>query len=139
MCKVSKELKLCSCGGEVSEADLARLDNHWMYERLGTGEQTLLKLGEAVIHIDEVERLNLARLREILNERNCFDFELVPKENDRLHLWFTFKESPNKKHFEFKYEEGAWQFTGEMDWLDENTSGLHYSTYFFGKIENPLE
>ena len=138
MCRVSEELKLCSCGGEVSEADVVQLDNYWIYERLGNGEQTLYKIGEAVFHLDEIDRLNLPRLKQLLNERNCFDFELVPQEKDRLHLCFTFKEPPCKKYFEFKYEEGAWQFIGEMDWLEENLDGLNYATYRFGKIENPL-
>lgn len=142
MCKVSKDLKLCSCVGEISESDIGKLEHYWIYERLTNGEQSRFRIGETVYTVDRIQALNVQGLTETLNSRNCFDFELTPEQDDKLELYFTCKESSLRTNFEFRYKNGAWKFfSRHWDWMEEQEwkGGLNYTYYEFGRIENPLQ
>lgn len=81
MCKVSDKLKLCACKIEKG----TQLSNHWILYRYK--ERGIQMLGISFLPQDyaiskESDNYNKTTLETLLNEGNCFDFDLKPSNKD---------------------------------------------------------
>ena len=103
MCKRTKTLKLCTCDfQEIS-------DNFWSYYRTESINNEMI-IGEIVAPYNFESQLNNSKtnfIANLLNQKNCFDIELKPQENDSLVLQLELK-SGNVKRFNFKFIQNSW-------------------------------
>ena len=86
MCKVSNQLKLCSCNTKNVE----KLNHYWILKR-HNGENNCM-IGEAILPANigkAADNINIKSLEIMLNSGNCFDIALQHLENDILELHFT--------------------------------------------------
>ncbi len=93
MCKVSDQLKLCSCKTKQVED----LKHYWILKR-HNGEQNCI-FGEAILPVnigEAADKVNIKTLTKMLNNGNCFDIKLQHQEDDILELHFTFNSDPEK-------------------------------------------
>jgi hypothetical protein len=82
MCKISNEIKLCSCG----DKDVP-LTNMWILRANSISEHKLV--GEFFASEDKeeaIEKLNYNLLLNKLNKNNLFDFDYVPENGDELEI-----------------------------------------------------
>jgi len=117
MCKVSDQLKLCTCHGVGEEPKT----HYWvLYQKGGGGEA----VGEVMFppqFLPEIQEHNLALLERLLNQGNCFDFDIKLEENDRLELHLHVDPEQEKKlifmgtstipefvDYKFRYRQGEW-------------------------------
>jgi len=106
MCRVSNKLILCRCGQEIDfEKD------HWMLNRFIDGKEELI-IGETMLpdYTDpEIIKSNIDNLVRMLNQGNCFDFEVAFCEKDQLILFFNGKTtSAEKRMYAFEYNNLKW-------------------------------
>ncbi len=82
MCKLSDEIKLCSCGKKEVPPD-----NRWILKANSISELQLV--GEFFTpdgQEDEIEKWNYKLLLKKLNTKNLFDFYYVPENGDELEI-----------------------------------------------------
>ena len=116
MCKVSNNLKLCSC----KTPNVETLKHYWILHR--PTEKNEFMIGEAImpIYIEEsIQRYNVTVLRKLLNEGECFDVDIKHQENDVLEFNFSFKPNPDKQFpiyiqgnylaYAFVFKSGRWK------------------------------
>jgi len=114
MCEVSAYLKLCTCNSENVEG----FPHYWLLQR--APEEHAIIVGQALLPADigdEANQLNETTIEKALNERNCFDIDVKPQENDLLHLYFTYRpdfsdpilHSNDYIAYAFKYIHHLWQ------------------------------
>ena len=133
MCKVSNKLKLCTC-----TKPLENLKHYWIFHRFIKGKNEFV-IGEPIMpeyflftnHPD-----NESIIEELLNNKNLFDVDIIPKNNDRLELSLTCKDPIVRlMTFGFEYKSSKWK-TIEYDcfgWMQKHEDVKH------GKITNALE
>ncbi len=93
MCKVSDQLRLCSC----KATNVEKLKHYWILKRHDGGSNFIL--GEAILPADigeDANKINVSTLAKMLNNGNCFDIEMQHQENDIMELHFTFHADPEK-------------------------------------------
>ena len=93
MCKVSDQLKLCSC----KTNNIEKLKHYWILKR-HNGENNCM-IGEAILPASigkAADKINIKSLGIMLNSGNCFDIALQHQENDILELHFTVRRDPEK-------------------------------------------
>ncbi len=105
MCKISKEIKLCSCA-----TNLESIDNMWVLKTNLARPQILF--GE-YYHLGLSRKKQDVKNRELLldklNSKNLFDFEYTPCENDQLEITICVDEGGGKfLKFKFYYSDGRW-------------------------------
>ena len=99
MCKISHQLKLCTCKAKNVED----LHHYWVLKR-PNGEQNYL-MGEAIMPVnigEAAEKFNITTLAKMLNSGNCFDIELQHQANDILELHLTLN-ADNKNNAAYSY------------------------------------
>lgn len=139
MCKVSDQLKLCSC----KTKDVEKLKHYWILKR-HNGENNCI-VGEAILPAnigEDTDRLNIKTLGKMLNSGNCFDVNLQHQENDILELHFTFHADPEKYlmlpchgnylAYAFVFKNNKWKKT-DFDPFGENLEDIQK-----GKIVRPF-
>ena len=87
MCKVSDQLKLCSCKTDVVE----KLKHYWILKRHNGGNTNVI--GEAILpqnSFETADKINFTTIAKMLNSGNCFEIELQHQKNDILELHFTY-------------------------------------------------
>jgi len=139
MCKVSDQLKLCSC----KTKNVEELKHYWVLKR-HNGEQNCI-VGEAILPAnigEDADKVNIITLRKMLNSGNCFDIELQHQENDILELHFTFHADPEKYFmlpchgnylaYAFVFKNDKWRKT-DFDPFGENLDDIQK-----GKIVRPF-
>jgi hypothetical protein len=139
MCKVSDQLKLCSC----KTKNVEELKHYWVLKR-HNGEQNCI-VGEAILPVnigEDADKVNIRTLRKMLNSGNCFDTEMLHQENDILELHFTFHADPEKYFmlpchgdylaYAFVYKNDKWRKT-DFDPFGENLDDIQK-----GKIVRPF-
>jgi len=117
MCKISDQLKLCTCHAVEEEPET----HYWVLYRYR--ESNMLTVGEVMLppqFYPEIEQYNHDALARLLNQENCFDFEVRLEENDRLELNLRVKPGqeehlikgetcgPKFVSYEFGYKNGKW-------------------------------
>ncbi|MEO6669447.1 MAG: hypothetical protein ABIN36_08225 [Ferruginibacter sp.] len=138
MCKVSNELKLCSCKIE----DVESLKHFWKLFR--TTEDSTILMGETMPPPDigkENEEYNIKSLRTALNSGNCFDVPIKHNEHDILHLYFTLEPASAENIpydqwnlvYAFVFKKGKWH-KKEFDPFQDNLI-----TKKSGEISNPFQ
>lgn len=139
MCKVSDQLKLCSC----KTKNVEDLKHYWVLKR-HNGEHNCI-VGEAILPAnigEDVDKVNIRTLRKMLNSGNCFDAEMLHQENDILELHFTFYADPEKYFmlpchgnylaYAFVFKNDKWRKT------DFNPFGENLDDIQKGKIVRPF-
>ncbi len=105
MCKISKQLKLCTCNNsEVKAKDV------WTYFRIVQGKN-LLMVGELVWMKELIPSEKATQKRvlcRMLNNSNCFDFVLKPIEGDVLQIIFEAEEENMVVH-NFIFANNKWK------------------------------
>ncbi|QDO95275.1 hypothetical protein FNB79_15280 [Formosa sediminum] len=133
MCKVSKNLKLCTC-----DTDIEHLQHYWVVHRLKEiGEEEEVVIGITVMPVEldsEITIRNEALLLNLLNETEVFDTPIQFNENDRLQLSFLL-DSGDYLDYGFEFFNNHWDII-EYDsllWV------WRHKEKESGKIENALE
>lgn len=126
MCKVSQQLKLCTC-----RTDIYELDHYWIFHRFIKGKKNIV-IGQAMLpaSIDPADdTFNQSLLLNLLNEGDIFDVEIKPSAKDRLEISLLI--GPGKEDritYGFECKQDKWVAT-EYDplmWMwnhDEEKSG----------------
>lgn len=114
MCTISEKLKLCTC----EKKDIAKLMHHWKLKRPKPTGKVIE--GNLLLPADlgkSINKHNHQTILHQLNTGNCFDFEITPKENDQLELFFTLIDRPQSDFniqegnfliYEFKFKNEKW-------------------------------
>ena len=110
MCTISDKLKLCTCKAD----DVEILKHYWVLKK--PVENDIFKKGTIIPPANiggEIEKYNIDTLTQQLNDRSCFDKDvmLIHGENYILELHFTcFPElySENYLVYAFIYKNGKW-------------------------------
>lgn len=139
MCKISDQLKLCSC----KTKNVEELKHYWILKR-HNGEQNSI-VGEAILPAnigEDADKVNIKILGKLLNSGNCFDVELDHQENDILELHFTFHADPEKYFmlpfngnylaYAFVFKNNKWR-KNDFDPFGENLDHIQK-----GKIVRPF-
>ncbi|MEJ1221416.1 hypothetical protein [Sediminicola sp. 1XM1-17] len=104
MCKISEEIKLCSCATHMDS-----INNMW---RLKSYTKPQIVFGEyypSLPQHSKQEILNHRILLDKLNSKNLFDFEYEPQEGDLLEISICVDEGHGKfVFFTFYHEDGKW-------------------------------
>ena len=132
MCKVSDKLKLCTC----KTTNVEDLKHYWiLYKYADIGVCTM---GDYIMPepiAEKEDRYNINTLQALLNEGNCFDFEIELEENDRLEFHFSCVQNsigmiPAAKvdylTYTFSYKSSKWtieEFDPFHNNLDEKLNG----------------
>jgi hypothetical protein len=123
MCDLSKGFKLCSCDGDK----LSPEEIGWILKRRDKDKKISRIMGKPFIY-----RMNLSeqelktQTAQQLNERNCFDFEYAPQEDDFLRI----KGGDNNFWMAFRYQKGLWNedtstsFSGWRQQLGNHKEGI---------------
>ena len=133
MCQVTNNLKLCSC-----ETDIDELKDYWVYNRREEDKmQQILGLALFPMGLDKaISTNNKKRITRMLNQGNCFDFEVKPLDGDQLHLFFDTSglDWHALVYYSFRFKNGKWQsFETEPLLMEEE-----HQTLFQGEIKNGL-
>ncbi len=91
MCKLSNQLKLCTC--DVGSVD--RLEHYWVLHRFDPrkDDSVIGRLFMPHTLDGRVEAYNRSLLLQRLQEGDAFDVDLKPREGDRLQLTFRCSEA----------------------------------------------
>ena len=130
MCKVSDKIKFCIC----SAADASSHKHYWVLHRFVEGKDVML-FGEIMpaYGIDpDINKYNKALLRKRVNEKDAFDMDLQPGEDDRLEIIFKCKD--RRISYGFKFHNGKWVSKKHRPFELER----HHEESIVGKIESPL-
>lgn len=106
MCKISDEIKFCTCA-EVEHPD--GLDNYWVFHRFDKNKDELV-VGMILrpMDIDPVlYETNQTLLTERLNQPDAFDTDMKPRAKDRLLL--CFKQGNASMEYGFEYRARSWK------------------------------
>lgn len=140
MCKISDQLKLCTC----KTKDVEKLKHYWILKR-PNGENNFI-VGEAILPAnigEDADKVNNKELAKMLNSGKSFDTELHHQEKDILELHFTFHADP-EKHFmlpcngnylayAFVFKNNKWKKT------DFDPFGANLNDVQKGKIVRPFQ
>jgi len=147
MCKVSDQLKLCTCHAVEEEPET----HYWILYKYRESNAQMIGLVMFPIKFSlDVESYNRKTLEHLLNVKNCFDFNVKLDENDRLEL-NLYVDIEQEKHlrskakiletkfvrYEFEYKNGKWvdaewnpfhnDLTKKMQGKIVNAFGKNYS------------
>ena len=135
MCKISNEIKLCTC----TEKDYYALENSWAIFRRKKG---WLKVGQTVYNEQalDISATEIQFIEQKLNTKNMFDFDYFPEEEDKLRIKLTYQNKCSE--YDFKYSNSNWEIYNEhpLDWMNDLT--VDKPLYFeesYGKIEKPFK
>ena len=110
MCRISHQLKLCTCSSKY-KLPL----NYWIFHRYNRTKNISI-MGEPMLPASispQDEAFNAALLLKLLNQGDVFDIDLHPQNKDRLQLSFYIKHPPSPSesqhiHYGFEYHNGQW-------------------------------
>ena len=132
MCKVSDQLKLCSC----KTRNIERLKHYWILKRPNGGNESIM--GDAILPAnigEDADKINIEALAKMLNSGNCFDTELHHQEEDILILHFTFNADSydgNYFAYAFVFKNNKWEET------DYDPFGANLDDVQKGRVINPF-
>ncbi|MCW3162175.1 hypothetical protein [Chryseobacterium oryctis] len=133
MCKVSNEIKFCSCN--ISK--LIDSVNYWIIYRRKKG----WRIGETVFNQKplNIEDIELEKIEIKLNSTNMFDFDYIPLNDDKLLINLSYNGKNNE--YTFKYFENNWKrYNDALEWLEDNENEkLQYLIEYKGKIEDAFK
>ena len=125
MCKVSDQIKFCTCGPEM---DIEELDNYWIFYRRNPYKNEMV-IGKTLLP-SELDPNDLAYNQKVLetriNECNAFDIPLEPQSGDRLliHLTTPMGDITSVDDYDFVFkvawescESNPWELIGMYDEL----------------------
>lgn len=116
MCKISDKLKLCTCN---QIEDIFDLKHHW---RLYQFEESKFRIVGELMPPQEFmigkndNKYNHEKLREMLNEGNCFDFDIKLTKGDILEIHLTCE--PDRNDVEEAFLVYQFVFNGRK-WVKE--------------------
>lgn len=123
MCDLSQGFKLCSCDGDT----LALKEVGWILKRRDKDKKISRIMGKPFIYQMNLSEKELkSTTSQQLNERNCFDFEYAPQEDDFLRI----KGGDNNFWMAFRYQKGLWledtstKFSGWRQQLEKYKEGI---------------
>ena len=138
MCKISDQLKLCTC----ETNDVEQLKHYWVLSRPGRQFDLIGETFPSAYIGEKLDRMNENTILEMLNRSNCFDTEIMHQENDVLELHFDLdpdrKKNPASSYnsnylvYTFKFERGIWVLN-IFDPFGQNTEEIQK-----GKILRPF-
>ncbi|ALM08844.1 hypothetical protein SB49_14340 [Sediminicola sp. YIK13] len=129
MCKLSNEIKLCSCSKKE-----VRPDNRWILKANSISEFQMV--GEFIApedQEDQTEKWNYKLLLKKLNSKNLFDFEYVPENGDELEIRIRKDDKGSEDLIFVFYFMGRW--TEEMPLRQLKQTKIKHQ----GIIENALK
>ena len=133
MCKISGEIKFCSCHGQ----SIQELDNYWVFYRYLETKYEFV-FGQSLLpnpFIDKIEFENKPFLLQRINEPDAFDVPLLPHEKDRLKLVFSKgRDRLLQLTCTFEFTNGSWTEIAydEMNWKAQ------HDEIDLGKIQSPF-
>ncbi len=111
MCDFENGFILCSCKEKNGKSELSVKKAEYVWE-LRTLQKTELAVGKARWPSSDIGKgLDAAWLLLNLADRNCFDFDYQPKEEDNLVLYPSSNEYYNQyvsSYLSFIYKNGEW-------------------------------
>ncbi|SDL78971.1 hypothetical protein [Chryseobacterium taihuense] len=133
MCKVSNEIKFCTC----NKSKLIDSVNYWIIYRRKKG----WKIGETVFNENflSLAETELEKIESNLNSTNMFDFDYIPLDDDKLliNLYYNGKNC----EYTFKYTKNKWEiYNDALEWLEDIENGkFQYLIEHKGIITNAFE
>lgn len=120
MCKISNRLILCSCDTEIDYDK-----DHWMLNRFREGKEDIIEgMPMLPTFLDpDIDKYNIGLLTEMLNQGNCFDFEVEFRKKDQLVLFLKCDNDNWKSELFYAFE-----FTGGK-WREIETEPLMLNWY----------
>jgi len=101
MCDLSQGFKLCSCDADK----LATSEIGWVLKRRDQHKNVPTIKGKPFVYQMNLNEKQLkANTVQQLNQRNCFDFDYKPQEDDFLNI----KAGENNFWMTFRYQNGRW-------------------------------
>jgi hypothetical protein len=136
MCQVSSSIKFCSCADNLAEATKNAKSIYYIWTLNRLVRVDYLELDG--IFLDDplqLDELYAETIVKALNEKNLFDFEYTPNENDQLKIE---RVNPKKRyekkklvgiHLDFYYSQDKWHIGTPKELSYE------YEVYKNGKVE----
>lgn len=129
MCKISDNLKLCSC----KPAERKHLKHYWVLSRPNLRGEEIL--GDIILPADidlSTEFHNRETLSRLINTGECFDVEMNHRENDVLILHFSCRDS--YLAYSFVFSENEWKYK-EYDPFENGLDRVKKGTVIGGLLE----
>jgi hypothetical protein len=116
MCKVSDQIKFCTCDID----NLEELTNYWIFYRYHRDKNEII-VGSYMFPVrwnPAIVEHNEATLLKRINESDAFDTDLRPKYKDRLEIVLHWKDANDTApedlfngplHLGFEFKKGKWQ------------------------------
>lgn len=126
MCDLSNGFKLCSCDGDQLKPE----EIGWTLRRKDENKEIQNIRGKPFVPKFDLDEQQLkTTVAQALNERNCFDFEYQPQEDDFLSI----RTKRENIWFAFRYKKGRWQ---EDNSTKFNSWRQQLEQYKVGIVEN---
>ena len=127
MCKISTQLKLCTCKTKEVET----LKHYWiLYRPHFDGMEILGSINAPADVSMETDLCNEETLNTLLNVGNCFDVDMKLREKDVLQLYFSCQDS--YLTYAFTFRKNKWVAT-VYDWFANDLAEK-----LSGKIKQPF-
>ena len=116
MCKISDQIKFCTCGPDI---DIEDLENYWIFYRRNPDKNEMI-IGDTLLP-SELDPKDLAynhqTLKKRINESDAFDLPLESQSGDRLliHLTTPMTNITSVDEYEFVFKE-AWKSCESNSW-----------------------
>jgi len=107
MCLESEKIIFCTCEAENEDSKFVESFN-WSLERFLRSKESRIKGKILAPSSDLGSEINLERIIEEMNSRNCFDFDYSPQEKDSFKL-NNGLERTDYKYFSLIYINGKWE------------------------------
>lgn len=107
MCDTPENITFCTCS-EKDENSIVIGTLEWTLDRFIGLKETNMR-GILMRPADELgDSINIHKVIDEMNKRNCFDFDYVPQERDCFHI-SNGRKTPEYKYFSLIYKDGQWR------------------------------
>ncbi len=101
MCEAIDSIKLCKCSMKPESIP------DWTIRRFEGQNWMDLEMGRCFIpKYSNQELIDATRIKQLLDENDCFDFDYIPMERDVINLTMDYEKT--KIEFEFEYVDSSW-------------------------------
>lgn len=133
MCKISEDIKLCSCG---SKEEVYKAANRWEILRRKASHY---RIGQVIINDNRsiLGKKEMQNLLDKLNSGGLFDFDYNPQPDDKLKIKLS--DNGQSSEYDFLFSGGKWLFYNEPFDLFGDMTKPPYTSELRGIVEKPFK
>jgi len=105
MCTLEDGFKLCTCDEKLTASNIG-----WILKRTNATLPLHHRKGRAVLpRYNQQAQVLQALILENLNDKNCFDFDYIPRENDYICIKAKASNKTESQWFGYRFQRNCWQ------------------------------